>query len=662
MRFYAGVPLAVESGVKIGALCIGDTRPRAFEKEDAERLKQFAHVVEGLIETYWQSARARRIAGEAADQANLLWRQNRMLRQVERIGKIGGWELDLASNIVEWTEEVARIHGVPVGEPCPLDDALAFYPEAYRTMVRNNLDRSIATGDPYDFEAEFVTSSGEKKWVRAAGEAEFQDGKATRVFGMFQDITAEKAASERLWHAANYDELTKLANRHHFNRHLGETIERAQAGGKSVALMVIDLDNFKQVNDKRGHAVGDFILAQVAARLQHALPEDCLVARLGGDEFAVVVPGDAVGRAQRKAKQILSAVREPIQIGRTRVSINASLGISVYPSDATDASDLLKRADLALYSAKQSGRGMARTYSAPLATLFERHADAVDLVRGALTARRLVPFYQPKVSLNDGHRFGFEALARIITPTGMVLTPDRFAPALDDAETGRLIGRRMLHTVTADLVRWRRAGLEPGSVSINVSEADFADGKLAEHILGRLERLGLPPSSITIEVTETVFLGEEAPLVSAALSRLDAAGVMVELDDFGTGYASLSHLRAFPIRRLKIDRTFIRDLVGDADTRAIVRAVVDLGHNLSCEIIAEGVETSAQSAMLRSMGCDSVQGYFYGLPSSEKATEDLLRTEARERGIQLSELARRYRPEGKPRQQARRAAGGKAAS
>ena len=255
----------------------------------------------------------------------------------------------------------------------------------------------------------------------------------------------------------------------------------------------------------------------------------------------------------------------------------------------------------------------------------ERHAQAADLVRSALISDSLVAFYQPKVRLDDGSLSGFEALARILSGEGSVIGPASFGATFEDHEIARRIGHRMLHRVTADIASWREAGLDPGSVSLNVGEADFADGMLAKRVLHRLDDLSLPPSCLTIEVTEAVFLGDATPRVREALADLDGAGVKIELDDFGTGYASLVHLRAFPISRLKIDQSFVQALDADKSSRAIVQAVINLGHTLALEVIAEGVETQSQADVLRNMGCDLGQGYLFGRPvTAQQARSALL--------------------------------------
>ena len=453
--------------------------------------------------------RAASAAREVAEKAQLLWKKNRLLQQVERIGKVGGWELDIKSNEVEWSDEVARIHELPIGKHYQLEEALSYYPEPWRSLVRDNVERTKATGKPYDFELQFVTPLGHKKWVRAAGDCETHDGKPVRLFGMFQDVTLEKEASERLWQAANFDDLTGLPNRRQFHKALGSAIEQATASGDAVTLIMLDLDNFKEVNDTRGHAVGDEILAEIGRRLSRSSPHTRTLARLGGDEFALVVTGSISDKdIMILGEEVLAELKPSIHIGSTHIYIGGTLGAARFPADANNASELLKKADLALYAAKASCRGSLQLYSPALDMLFERHARAIELVRSALADGRLVPFYQPKVRLHDGSLYGFEALARLVTDDGGILTPSAFAAALEDRVMARRIGTMMLHAVTADVASWRSEGLEPYSVSINVGEADFADGELAHRVLQRLDELTLPHSCVTIEVTESSILGE----------------------------------------------------------------------------------------------------------------------------------------------------------
>lgn len=640
IRFYAGVPLTIASGYRIGALCVSDVRPRTLSEAEIERLRQFGRIAEAAVAAHEQSVRAVALARDAAEKAHLLWKRNRLLRQVERIGKIGGWELDLKTDIVNWSDEVFRIHELESARPCALEEALSFYPDAWRSLVESNIQRSVATGEPYDFEAEFVTALGRRKWVRAAGECEKKDGVPIRLFGMFQDITIEKEASQRLWEAANFDELTRLASRRNFNGALAAAIESARRCRSGLTLMLLDLDNFKEVNDTRGHGVGDEILREIGRRLAQEASQECFLARLGGDEFAAIVSGEqSLERVEAIGERFLATLRHPVRVGPMNVHIGGTIGTARFPDDAANAAELLKKADLGLYAGKRTSRGTIRIYSPDIAALFERHSEAAHLLRTALAKGRVVPYYQPKVRLPDGTCCGFEALARILNEDGSVTGPSVFGPALADAAIARRLGKHMLTAVTADLAAWRAAGLDPTPVSLNVSEADFISGKLAARVLHRLDELKLARSDLSVEVTESVFLGEEAKLARESLDALHREGVKIELDDFGTGYASLTHLRSIPVSRLKIDRSFIEDLGEDGGSSVIVQAVIDLGHNLGCEIVAEGVETERQAQLLRKMGCDAAQGFYFGYPVNAERTRHALVAEVERRQHRLSQIA-----------------------
>jgi len=633
IRFYAGVPIRWE-GTRLGAICIADTRPRQFTSGDLVSLRGLGHIAEALVASHADSVRI-------AASAQLVWRQNQLLQQVEKIGKIGGWEMDLATEQVVWSDEISRIHELPSREPCGLEAALSFYPGHWRAMVEQKLAHARATGESYSFDAEFVTAQGNHKWVRAAGECEKVDGKPRRLFGIFQDITNEKAAAERMWLAANYDEVTGLANRRLFNTWLAEGIARCERNGGTLLLLLLDLDNFKTINDTRGHGVGDAVLAQIGERLRGVVPPGGSVARLGGDEFAVILTATPDANAgEERAKVVLNALRKPIRIDGFHLYVGGTVGVARYPQDAATASDLLKRADIGLYSAKQIQPGTAMGYRPEMAQFFDQHGQAMDAVRTALAQRRLAAFYQPKVRLSDGGLAGFEALVRVVAPDGAVLGPSTFASVFTDRTISRRIGRRMLEAVTSDLAAWHAAGFSPLSVSLNVNEYDLADPQFAKRLLHALDGKGLPRSCLTVEVTESVFLGDRAALAKDALFRLDNQGIGVELDDFGTGYASLTHLRAIPVSRLKIDRSFVESLERDAGDRTIVEAIIALGHKLGHEIVAEGIESASQAELLRSMGCDLGQGFHFGQPADAGQARKLLLAEALARETQLRKLAR----------------------
>ncbi|MBL6454826.1 GGDEF and EAL domain-containing protein [Belnapia sp. T6] len=612
-RFYAAVPLPIE-GWNIGALCLIDRRPRQFGPDERAALHRLGLVAASLLQT----EATRRLAQE---QDRRLWRQTRLLSQVERMAEIGGWELDLDTGLVAWSDQTYRIHELAPDGPVALDYARRFYPPEEQARLNAALAATIRDGTPYEFEGEFITARGRRRRVRALAELEWRQGRPIRVIGTFQDITAQWEMMERLRLAAQTDPLTGLGNRTLLKRRLAAQ----QPAG--IGLLLLGLDGFKEVNDTGGHELGDQALASIAARLAGLVGEGGLAARMGGDEFALLLPGatDAARLCEYGAR-VMRAVRTPLALGPHRLRLSCTIGATVQAPGGGGAEALLREADLALLEGKRSGRGQVTFYTPAIAEAFQRGREAVARIRQALEEDRLLPFYQPKLRLADGGLAGFEALVRIRAGDGGVLGPAAFWQALADPETCRAIGDRMLELVTADLAAWTRQGLRPHGVAINVAQADFAGGDLAARVLGRLAAHGLPPACLQIEVTETVILDDRAGLVPDALRRLDAAGIVIALDDFGTGHASLAHLRRAGIRQLKIDRSFTDGLEGNRECLAITRAVIGLAHELGLEVVAEGVEREAQAELLRGLGCDSVQGYLYGQAMPAEAVRRLLAT------------------------------------
>lgn len=414
------------------------------------------------------------------------------------------------------------------------------------------------------------------------------------------------------------DVLTGLPNRKFLNEELERVIVESRQSGTKVGLLLIDVDRFKEVNDNLGHHAGDALLGTVAWRMRCAIERPSVAARIGGDEFAVLVPSVAgIEEVEAVAQSVAARLREPDQYQGAQVSCRASIGISIYPDDATDGLDLMKRADIALYAAKSAGRDRALCYEPGMQARMLERAGMLSLAREALARRWIVPFYQPKIALSTGRVTGFEALLRLCDDQG-VRPPSAISDAFEDPVLSVAIGERMLDLVVADMAAWTARGVEFGSVAINVAAPEFSPA-LPQRILTRLAQAGLSPKRLEIEVTECVFLGDGAEIVGDVLRQLHAAGIDIALDDFGTGYASLSHLRRFPVTWLKIDRSFVSEMDIEPEAAAIVHAVISLAQSLGIGIVAEGVETEAQSQFLRRRRCDLGQGYLFGkaMPASE---------------------------------------------
>jgi diguanylate cyclase (GGDEF)-like protein len=430
-----------------------------------------------------------------------------------------------------------------------------------------------------------------------------------------QQVALQRTLSRQLRHMSNHDELTGLPRRNLFREKLDVALEQARQSGRRAAVMTVDVDHFKQINDSFGHDVGDSLLCAFAKRFRAVTRKTDTVARLGGDEFGLVIPdiGD-----DDDLKIMLHSLGErlhkPFKHNGRVIDCEASIGVAIYPDHATSADDLIKCSDLALAAAKTS-RGCSAIFSSAMAEDFDRQARMLDIARAAIAANELIPHYQAKVSLATGRIVGFEALARCKQAGAPPLLPEKFAHAFTDGKLAADISRQMLAQVLDDVRHWVDIGAAFGHVAINSSATDFKSDDFAERLLDAIDSRGLDPAMIELEITEGVFLGRGAEQVTRALALLNARGMRVALDDFGTGFASLTHLKKFPVDVIKIDRSFVAGVAINPDDATIVRALIGLGKSLGIETVAEGIETVEQASFLRRHGCNLGQGFFYSAPA-----------------------------------------------
>ncbi|MER2264926.1 putative bifunctional diguanylate cyclase/phosphodiesterase [Methylobacterium oxalidis] len=518
-------------------------------------------------------------------------------------------------NIVGMNDAALKFFGVDPARgtgACTTRDLLSL---AERRHLQGELDRH---GSIRDMEISVRTLRGEVLDALLFADRVEIGGRPCAIASLV-DITSRKAVEETIREAANHDVLTGLPNRALFQATLDAALRRAEEEGSRVGLILLDLDAFKEVNDTLGHDAGDLLLKEVGRRLSEIVGPRDLVARLGGDEFVVITSDEAdlaapSRRVHEIAQAILDGLTPAIAIGGRSVSPRASLGVALFPEHARNGADLLTDADLALYAAKAAGRNRVTVFAPALRASIEERVTVAREIRAALDEGWVVPFYQPKVSLETGAIVGFEALARWRHPTRGLLAPAAFASAFDDPEIGAALGFSIAEQVARDLRTWIGRGFDPGRIFVNLSTAQFASEDLAERLLAILAEAGVAVDRFGVEVTETVLIGGQGDRVARALERLHAAGVRVALDDFGTGYASLTHLKRFPVDEIKVDRSFVNDLTHDANDAAIVTAVLQLGRSLGLDVTAEGIETPEQVAFLRAGGCTFAQGYLYGKP------------------------------------------------
>jgi diguanylate cyclase (GGDEF)-like protein/PAS domain S-box-containing protein len=443
-------------------------------------------------------------------------------------------------------------------------------------------------------------------------------GEVVGAVMVFHDISERKQVQNQLHHIAHHDGLTSLPNRTLFQLRLQQQIQDARAHRTRFAVLFLDLDRFKLINDTLGHLFGDQLLLMAAKRLRMAVRAGDTIARIGGDEFTAILRDiGAREDALCIASEILDAIRRPFHIGGHEIFVTTSIGVAFYPEDGTDVGELLKNADVAMYQAKDSGRNSHRCFVDGGTQQALERLRVESEIRGALERDEFFVEYQPKLDLVSGHVVGMEALLRWRSATKGIVSPDHFIPLLEASGGIIDVGQWALRTAVAQAQAWERNGFAI-SIAVNFSVRQFEDVRLVAIIEEMLDATDFPPARLEIEVTESLLMQDENH--QAALRQLSAAGIHIALDDFGTGYSSLGYLRSFPIDVLKIDKSFINELAHDAPSLRIVRTVIDLGHALNMVVVAEGVETAEQCAMLKRAGCDLIQGYWLSRPMPGAAT------------------------------------------
>ncbi|MCP5197463.1 MAG: EAL domain-containing protein [Gammaproteobacteria bacterium] len=433
-----------------------------------------------------------------------------------------------------------------------------------------------------------------------------------------RDVSERRQAEERIHHMAHHDPLTGLPNRRLLAEQAALIMALTTRNKGSLALLFCDLDHFKDINDSLGHVMGDILLIEVAARLKKSLRDTDTLARLGGDEFMMLLPETGRDGAARVADKMLALLREPVALADHRFAITGSIGISLYPHDGDSFQELFKNADAAMYQAKQTGRNAFRFYDIAMNAASLERLTLMSALRKALQTEQLRTYFQPKVCLADGRVIGAEALVRWQHPDEGLIPPSRFIPLAEDNDLIIGIGCWVLEDVCRHLAAWREAGLPSLKVAVNIAARHFRAPRLVHELEALLRRYGLPHEALELELTESTVLEGESETM-ATLQELRRLGFTLAIDDFGTGYSSLAYLKNLPITSLKIDRSFVHDLTTDPDDRAIAAIIVTLGRSLGLKVVAEGVETEEQRAMLLEQGCDFAQGYLFSppLPATE---------------------------------------------
>lgn len=440
------------------------------------------------------------------------------------------------------------------------------------------------------------------------------------VLSITRDITEKKRTDERITQLAHFDQLTGLPNRSQLQARFDFAHQLAQRSGEGLALMFLDLDHFKNVNDTLGHSMGDRLLVQVAQRLSAALRAGDTLSRMGGDEFILLLPSVTEESASQIAMKLLAVMHEPFKMDTYELVSSLSIGIALYPYDGLDFETLSKNADTAMYRVKQASHNNFAFFTQEMQSHAARKLQLVNAMHFALARGEMSLHYQPQLSLQDGHIVGVEALLRWQHPEMGSLSPAEFIPIAEDSGQILVIGEWVLRSAVTQLKRWIEAGMAPMVVSVNLSAVQFRHPNLLSMVTQILEEVGLPPQYLELELTEAMAM--ENPMAAIMLmNQLHDLGIHLAIDDFGTGYSSLSYLKKFNVSKLKIDQSFVRDISDDPDDKAIVTAIINLAASLNLKTIAEGVETASQLAFLRLQGCDEAQGYYFSKPLPVAAFE-----------------------------------------
>jgi diguanylate cyclase (GGDEF)-like protein len=632
VRFYAGAPLTIEEGLRIGALCLMSDTPRGLPQRDRRLLRLLAdETCQHIHRNGLQARLAEELERGQSHSRTLLElsqelaRKDRVSRQVYRMARIGGWEIDLATNTVRWSDEIYDLLDVNRDVPLALDVVAQLVLEEDREPLLDLIRAAAETGKSFETEVPVRTKSAGVRWFRLLGERDAGRRGQARLFGTLQDVTARRRTEYELKRFATTDGLTGLPNRTTFMASADATLKGHDASGPA-ALLLLDLDGFKEINDMLGHDAGDRLLVVIARRLQSCLRHGDIVGRLGGDEFgALLCGGRSLLDIATIARLMLEAVTAPVSYLGHSMHVGASVGISLFPQDAPSARELMKRADAALYGVKRTGGDGFKFYDKGLGDDAQRRLTLLREVRAGLAAGEIVVAYQPVVELREGALAGMEALVRWNHPTRGLLPASAFLAALEEPNLGRALSDAARDIAIEQFGAWCREGLSLGRLGLNLSAAQLRDVEFSERLFDLIAAHGLEPSRIVVEITEGILLGRGSENVARRIGALHDAGICIALDDFGTGYASLTHLRQFPVDLLKIDKSFVRSMISADDSRTIVKTVIDMAHGLGMRAVAEGVEGPEIDAILRLMGCDLGQGYYYARPMLAENVPPLLR-------------------------------------
>ena len=565
---------------------------------------------------------------KAKEAFHALRKSETRLSDAQRIAALGSWEWDLASDKLYWSDQVYRIFGQrPDSYETTYETFLNTVHPDDKESVKQAIQQSLNDHVPFNTDHRIILPDGSQRTVHEQAEVILSEGKPVYMQGTVQDITTRKETEQQIEYLAYYDSLTGLPNRTYFKHQAIRAINMAETEGSKVALLFLDLDEFKRINDTLGHDSGDELLKGIADNLTHSLrstdcvakadaPASSMLSRLGGDEFTIMLDGfSSANQVASVARRVLDKLTQPVTVLDQEFFITGCLGIAIYPDDGNDLETLFKHADIAMYQAKSRGRNEFQFYSRQLNRHSRKRLGLESKLRKALERDELLLHYQPQVSTKTGQISGLEALIRWQDPETGLVPPGEFITVAEESGLILPIGEWVLQTACNQTLRWQQNGLKPIRMSVNLSSNQFHQDNFIQNIKRTLDSSGLEPQYLELEMTESVIM-QQLDKTITDLNKLKDLGVTISIDDFGTGYSSMSYLKRFPLDTLKIDRSFVTDISTDASDAAIVKAIITLAKSLDLTTVAEGVEEETQLAFLREQGCDLIQGYYFSRPLS----------------------------------------------
>ncbi|MEA1920096.1 MAG: EAL domain-containing protein [Campylobacterota bacterium] len=552
---------------------------------------------------------------------NLIQRETH-LNDAQKMAHVGSWEYNTETKHFEMSQELLRIFGINSRNHKPhWETFLDYTVKENRAYLHATLDEAIIKGSRFNLQYRCYKMNGDIVDIHTQGKVRKKNDAATKITGVSMDVTEQHHAQQMIEKLAYYDSLTHLPNRVLFKDRLDKAISASKRNNDLIGVLFIDLDHFKMINDSLGHLVGDELLKYIANTLVDSLRKKDTVSRLGGDEFTIMIPSiDSIDDLKHISKKLLSNLNKRLSIGKHELYISMSIGIACYPDHGLNTDELLKNSDTAMYKAKELGRNNFQVYQTQMGSHLTKQLGLEQEFRKAVSTqdRGLKLYYQPKIDFKSLKITGAEALIRWEHPTQGLLFPDSFIPLAESTGLILDLGTWIIEEGIQQALRWEKQCKAPIQISINLSARQFQDANLVPQISALIEKYPINPALLEFEITESISMNNIAENL-IVMGELKALGVALAIDDFGTGYSSLSYLKQFPVDTLKIDKSFVMDMLDDNDDKVIVSTIISMAKALGLKTVAEGVETEEHQELLQELECNTAQGYLYAKALEEKA-------------------------------------------